>query len=86
MTTELQLEAAEPELKLLVEWSSRWHEFVTSIRPALSRSERPLAGEIATSIFPVRNLFLAWSAEILFVLAVLFLPTRLGLILSLIHI
>ena len=80
MTTELQLEAAEAELKLLIEWSSPWHEFVTSIGPAFSRSERPLAGEISTRILPVRNLFLAWLAEILFVLAVVFLPTKLGLI------
>ena len=78
MTTELQLDTAGPELKLLVEWSSRWHEFVTSIGPALSRSERPLAGEIATSIFPVRNLLAAWTAEVLFLLAAVFLPTKLG--------
>lgn len=80
MTTDLQLETVDRELKLLIEWSSPWHDFVTSIAPALSRSERPLAGEISTSILPVRNLFLAWSAEILLVLAVVFLPTKLGLI------
>ena len=80
MTTDLQLETVERELKLLIEWSSPWHDFVTSIAPAFSRSERPLAGEISTSILPVRNLFLAWSAEILLVLAVVFLPTKLGLI------
>jgi hypothetical protein len=80
MATELQLETAEPELKLLIEWSPRWHSFVSSIRPALSRSERPLAGEISTTIFPVRNLFLAWAAEILFLLAVILLPTKLGMI------
>ena len=28
--------------KLLVEWSSPWREFVTSVRPALVRSERRL--------------------------------------------
>lgn len=80
MTTETQPETVERELKLLVDWSPRWHGFVTSIGPAFSRSERPLAGEISTSIFPVRNLFLTWSAEILFVLAVVFLPTKLGFI------
>ncbi len=80
MTTETQTATVERELKLLVKWSPRWHDFVTSIGPAFSRSERPLAGEISTSIFPVRNLFLTWSAEILFVLAVVFLPTKLGLI------
>ena len=78
MTTQLQIEAAEPELKLLIEWSRPWPDFVSSIRPAFSHSELPLAGEIATSVFPVRNLIAAWSAEILLLLALIFLPTKLG--------
>ena len=33
------------ELKLLVEWSSPWQEFLTAIRPALGRSPEPLSRE-----------------------------------------
>lgn len=42
--------------KLLVEWSSPWEEFVTSIRPALERSQGRLAGEAPYGIFPYRGM------------------------------
>lgn len=41
---------------LLVEWSSPWQEFVTSIRPALARSDARLAGEAPYGIFPYRGM------------------------------
>ena len=37
--------------KLLVEWSSRWDEFWTSLGPAFTRSEAALAGEAQTGLF-----------------------------------
>ena len=65
------------EPKFLIEWPSRWHEFKTSIRPALARSPRPLAGEASTRLIPYRNLALTWGIEALLVLAAILLPARL---------
>ncbi len=41
--------------KLLVEWSPPWREFVSSIRPALARSERRLAGEAPFGLIPLAH-------------------------------
>jgi hypothetical protein len=59
--------------KLLVEWSPRWHDFVTSIRPAFSRSGGRLAGEAPYGIFPYRGMLasLLLQAFLLFVVIVL---------------
>jgi hypothetical protein len=51
------------ELKLLVEWSSPWREFVTAIRPALARSPKPLAGEARTGLVPYRGMLASWIVE-----------------------
>jgi hypothetical protein len=51
------------ELKLLVEWSSPWQEFVTAIRPALARSPQPLAGEARTGLVPYRGMVASWIVE-----------------------
>ena len=51
------------ELKLLVEWSSPWQEFVTAIRPALARSPEALAGEARTGLVPYRGMFASWIVE-----------------------
>ncbi|HWY58893.1 MAG TPA: hypothetical protein VNZ03_30805 [Terriglobales bacterium] len=51
------------ELKLLVEWSSPWQEFVTAIRPALGRSPERLAGEARTGLVPYRGMFASWIVE-----------------------
>lgn len=74
MIVETQLEAP----KLLVEWSSPWQEFRTSIRPALARSPRPLAGEARTGLFPVRNIVLTWTVELLLLLLAILLPGKLA--------
>lgn len=77
MTGTLQLEERAIELhrapKLLVEWSPRWEEFVTSIGPAFARSGPRLAGEAPHGVFPYRGLFSALLLEalLIFVLAVL---------------
>ncbi len=64
--------------KLLVEWSPRWEDFVTSIRPAFARSAGRLAGEAPFGIFPYRGMLasLLLQAFLLFVLIVL--PTKIN--------
>jgi hypothetical protein len=64
--------------KLLVEWSSRWDEFVSSIGPAMGRSPRRLAGEARTDIFPYRGVLLGWFAEIMVLVALAVLPAKLA--------
>ncbi len=64
--------------KLLVEWSSPWEEFVTSIRPALARSPARLAGEAPHGIFPYRGMLASWVVESLLLVAAIFLPARLA--------
>jgi hypothetical protein len=60
------------ELKLLVEWSSPWQEFLTAIRPALKRSPQPLAGEARTGLVPYRGMFASWIVEAaLFAIAIM---------------
>ncbi|MGH9510774.1 MAG: hypothetical protein ACRD2U_01420 [Terriglobales bacterium] len=66
------------DLKLLVEWSSPWEEFLTAIRPALSRSPAPLAAEAHTGLFPYRTMLASMALEMLFLVALLTLPSRLG--------
>jgi len=69
---------AKLELKLLVEWSSPWHEFVTSIGPALASSPARLAGETPYGMFPYRGMLLSWVAEILLLAAFIFLPAKIA--------
>ena len=64
LTGTLQLEESvlahlHDEPKLLVEWSPRWQEFVTNIRPAFSRSRRRLAGEAPDTLMPYRGMFVS---------------------------
>jgi len=72
------LEAPNHDLKLLIEWSSPWREFVTAVRPALSKSPRRLAGEAKTELFPYQGMLLSWLVEIIALLAVIVLPARLA--------
>lgn len=66
------------ELKLLVEWSSPWAEFVTAIRPALARSPKPLDAEAQSGLFPYRGILAAWVLEIALFVLVILLPAKLG--------
>lgn len=66
------------ELKLLVEWSSPWREFVTSIRPALGKSPQRLAGEARSGLFPYNGMLLGWAVEAALLIAVIVLPARLA--------
>ena len=60
--------------KLLVEWSPRWEEFVTSIGPAFSRSGRRLAGEAPHGIFSYRGMFYAFLAQSFLLFVAMVLP------------
>ena len=64
--------------KLLVEWSSPWQEFVSSIGPALGKSQARLAGEAQTGLFPVRGMLASWGLQIVFIAALIWIPARLG--------
>lgn len=64
--------------QLLIHWSSPWEEFITSIRPALRRSSRPLAGEAPTKIFPLRGILAAWVLECALLTAAIVVPAKLA--------
>lgn len=82
MTVTLQLEDEAVEVKdapkLLVEWSSPWHEFVTSVRPAFSRSEARLAGEAPFGLVPIRIILPSYLLEALFIFAVIILQVKIS--------
>src|ERR1700687_3486647 len=60
--------------RLLVEWSSRWDEFKSALRPALTRSPKALAGEAPIGIFPYRGMLACWLLECLLLIAIIVLP------------
>lgn len=83
VTQTLQLEvkvAVRGELhdapKLLVEWSSRWEDFVTSIRPALARSQSRLAGEAPYGIFPYRGMIPSLLLEAFLIFAAIVIRVK----------
>ena len=81
MSQTLQLEEAV-ELhvapKLLVEWSSRWSEFATSIGPALARSDARLAGEAPFGLVPYRIMIPSYLMEAFLIFAAIIIPTKLA--------
>jgi len=62
--------------KLLVEWSSRWAEFLGSIKPALKRSERRLAGEAPFGLIPLRIMVPSYVLEAFLIMAVIFVKVK----------
>ena len=76
MSETLQLEVRVIEThdapKLAVEWSSRWDEFVGSIKPALKRSERRLAGEAPFGLIPLRIMLPSYVVEACLILIAVF--------------
>jgi hypothetical protein len=64
--------------RLLVEWSSPWDEFVTSIRPALSRSTARLAGEAPFGLIPYRIMLAACALELFLIFCAVIVPTKLA--------
>ena len=64
--------------KLLVEWSSPWREFVTSIRPALVRSERRLAGEAPFGLIPLRIVIPSYVIEAILIFLAIFVQVKIA--------
>lgn len=63
--------------RLLIEWSSPWEEFVTAIRPAFGKSNKPLAGEARSGLFPYRGMLAGWLVEAIVLAAAVILPGKL---------
>jgi hypothetical protein len=82
MSSVLQLEevalvrASDDGPKLLVEWSSRWENFVTSIKPALERSQRRLAGEAPFGLIPFRIMAPSYVIEAFLIMAAIFIKVK----------
>jgi len=64
--------------RLLVEWSSPWHEFVTSIGPAFARSGARLAGEAPHGLFPYRGLLASLLLQAFLLFVVMVLPRQIA--------
>jgi hypothetical protein len=62
--------------KLLLEWPSRWDEFVTNIGPAFAHSGPRLAGEAPHGIFPYRGMLASFLLEAFLVFVVMVLPRQ----------
>ena len=62
--------------RLAVEWSSPWHEFVGSIRPALARSERRLAGEAPFGLIPLRIMVPSYLLEAFLIFAAIAIQVK----------
>src|ERR1022692_3142294 len=62
--------------RLLVDWSSRWEEFKSAWKPALTRSPKRLAGEAPVGMFPYRGMLACWLLECLLLIAIIVLPER----------
>ncbi|MGD1077395.1 MAG: TonB family protein [Candidatus Sulfotelmatobacter sp.] len=64
--------------KLLVDWSSPWHEFVTSVRPALVHSERRLAGEAPFGLIPLRIMIPSYVLEAFLIFAAIVVQVKIA--------
>src|SRR5499427_478087 len=62
--------------KLLVQWSSRWQEFVGAIKPALARSEARLAGEAPFNLIPFRIMIPSYVVEAFLILSAIFAKVK----------
>jgi hypothetical protein len=77
-TVELEATELHDVPKLLIEWSSPWEEFVTSIRPALARSTSHLAGEAPYGIFPYRGMLTSLLIEAFLIFVVIVVPMKIA--------
>ncbi len=73
---EVKIIQFEEAPKLLVEWSSRWDEFVSSIGPAFARSGPRLAGEAGHGNLPYRVMLASLLLEAFLVFVVAILPRQ----------
>ena len=62
--------------RLLVEWSSPSREFLSSIKPALSRSEARLAGEAPFGLVPLRIMIPSYVLEAFVIVAAIFVQVK----------
>ncbi len=83
MSQTLQLEPAvarqdqdKDAPQLLVAWSSPWREFLGSIRPALGRSERRLAGEAPFGLIPLRIMLPSYVLEAFLIFAMIVVKAK----------
>jgi len=80
MSATLQLEEIvevhDDAPQLTVEWSSRWDEFVESIRPAFARSEARLAGEAPFGLIPLRIMIPSYVVEAFVIMSFLFIKIK----------
>lgn len=80
MNSTLQLE--EPVVvhddapQLLVEWTSRWQEFLGAIKPAMGRSEARLAGEAPFGLIPLRIMIPSYVLEAFLILAAIVIQAK----------
>lgn len=65
-----------PVPQFLVNWSSPWEDFVTSIKPALARSEARLAGEAPFGLLPFRIMVPSYIVEAFLIMAVIFIKVK----------
>ncbi len=75
---EIALRQRHDSPRLLVEWSSPWREFQSSIRPALARSEARLAGEAPFGVIPLRIMIPSWLLEAFLIFCAIVIPTKLA--------
>ncbi|HKF28919.1 MAG TPA: hypothetical protein VKB29_06805, partial [Candidatus Binataceae bacterium] len=73
-----QRDSAHAVPKFEVEWSSRWQEFVESIKPALKRSEARLAGEAPFGLIPLRIMIPSYVVEALVIFAAIAIQIRIA--------
>jgi hypothetical protein len=64
------------EPKLLVEWSSRWEEFLTNLGPAFSRSGPRLAGEAPDTLMPYRGMLVSFFVQLFLLFVIIVLPKQ----------
>lgn len=80
MNSTLQLEELAVQQhdtpRLLVEWSSPGREFLSSIRPALARSESRLAGEAPFGLIPMRIMIPSYVLEAFLIFAAIFVQIK----------
>src|SRR5205814_8461787 len=62
-------EARHDSPRLQVVWSSRWQDFLGSIKPALSRSNARLAGEAPFGLIPLRIMIPSYVLEAFVIMA-----------------
>jgi hypothetical protein len=83
LTQTLQLEEVVVERhddtpKLAVDWTSRWQEFLTSIGPALGRSESRLAGEAPFGLIPLRIMIPSYVLEAFVIFAAIIIQVKIS--------